>query len=36
MGISSDIENVKVIDKIENALDLAKAMRKAGEFLLKR
>ncbi len=32
----SDIDNVEMIDKCDNEMELASAMRKAGEFLIKR
>lgn len=36
MGVESDIEHIEVLDEIKNVMDLPKALRKAGEFLLKR
>ncbi len=35
MDIKSDLDDVKVIDDNASALELAKAMRKAAEFLIK-
>lgn len=36
MGMQSDIEDVKWIDKVNNVMDAARAMNKAAEFLRKR
>lgn len=36
MGMQSDIEDVKWIDKVNNVMDAARAMNKATEFLRKR
>lgn len=36
MGVQSDIEDVKWIDKVNNVMDAARAMNKAAEFLRKR
>lgn len=35
MGINSDIEHIVWHDKCSDAIDLAKALRKAGEYLRK-
>lgn len=35
MGAKSDIEDVEILDNCTDAKELASAMRKAGEFLLK-
>ena len=36
MGIQSDIEDIRWIDRVNNVMDAAKAMNKAAEYLRKR